>query len=162
MDQYLTSVGNQAEQDRIEDLLRPLAYAHGDGLPLDDARLWSRLATALAWPGRSYTEGDVATLLDTAADYLVETVITGQAAYYRLYHQALSDRLRERYEQHLRPVNSAEAVCRCLLDTVARNPDGARNWPTAHPYLHGQLAGHAADANQLGGRRGRRRPALPM
>ena len=148
MDQYLASVGDQAGQDRVEDLLRPLAYARGDGLPLD-AGLWSLLATALARPGRSYTIGDVATLLDTAADYLIETVITGQAGYYRLYHQALSDRLRERDQQHPRPVSAAQTIYECLLDTVARRPDGTRNWPAAHPYLHGQLAGHAADVGQL-------------
>ena len=151
MDQYLASVGDQNEQDRLEDLLRPLAYARGDGLPLDeDAGLWPRLATALAEPGRRYTVGDVAALLDTA-DYLVETVVTGQAAYYRLYHQALSDRIRERYEQHLRPVSAAQTVYQCLLDTVARRPDGAADWPTAHPYLLSQLAGHATDAGQLTG-----------
>jgi hypothetical protein len=64
MDQYLASVGNRAEQDRLEDLLRPLAYARGDGLPLEDAGLWPRLATVLARPGRSYIARDVATLLD--------------------------------------------------------------------------------------------------
>ncbi len=149
MDQYLASLGDQAEQDRVEDLLRPLAYARGDGLLLDDAGLWWRLATALARPGRSYTTGDVATLLDTAADYLIETVITGQAAYWRLYHQALTDRLRERDQQHRWPVSVAQIVCQCLLDTVAPRPDGTRDWPTAHPYLHSQLAGHAADAGQL-------------
>ena len=149
MDQYLASVGDQAEQDRVEDLLRPLAYARGDGLPLDDAGLWPRLATALARPGRRYTAGDVATLLDTAADYLIETVITGQAAYYRLYHQALSDRLRARDQQHPRPVSAAQTVYQCLLGTVAGRPDGTRDWPAAHPYLYSQLAGHAADAGQL-------------
>ena len=149
MDQYLASVGNQAEQDRVEDLLRPLAYARGDGLPLDDARLWPQLATALARPGRSYTAVDVATLLDTAADYLVETVITGQAAYYRLYHQALSDRLRERDQRHPRPVSAAQTIYQCLLGTVARRPDGARDWPTAHPYLRSQLAGHAVEGAAL-------------
>jgi hypothetical protein len=149
MDQYLTSVGDQAEQDRVEDLLRPLAYARGDGLPLDDAGLWWRLATALARPGRRYTAGDVATLLDTAADYLVETVITGQAAYYRLYHQALADRLSERDQQHRRPVSTAQTIYQCLLDTVARRPDGTLDWTAARPYVHSQLAGHAADAGQL-------------
>ena len=149
MDQYLASIGNHAGQGRIEDLMRPLAYARGDGLPHDDSELWARLATALARPGRSYTNRDVASLLDTAADYLIETVITGQAAYYRLYHQALADRLRERDQQHRRPVSAAQTVYRCLLDTVARVPDGTFNWPTAHPYLHSQLAGYAADADQL-------------
>ena len=32
---------------------------------------------------------------------------------------------------------------------MARHPDGTRDWPAAHPYLHSQLAGHAADAGQL-------------
>ena len=149
MDQYLAGVGDQAEQDRVEDLLRPLAYARGDGLPLDDARLWPELATALARPGRRYTVDDVAALLDTAADYLVETVITGEAAYYRLYHQALSDRLRARDQQHLRPVSVAQTIYECLLGTVTRRPNGTRDWPTAHPYLRSQLAGYAADAGQL-------------
>ena len=135
MDQYLGSVGDKAEQDRVEELLRPLAYARGDGLPLDDAGLWPRLATALARPGRRYTAGDVATLLDTAADYLIETVITGQAAYYRLYHQALSDRLRERDQQHPRPFSAAQTIYQCLLNTVTRQPDGTNNWLVRPPLL---------------------------
>ena len=151
MDQYLASTGAQVGHDRVEDLLRPLAYARGDGLPLDDAGLWPRLATALARPGRSYTASDVATLLDTATDYLIETVITGQAAYYRLYHQALSDRLRDRDQNHHRPVSAMQAVYQCLLATVRRDPNGARDWPTAHPYLLYHLAAHAADSGQLKG-----------
>jgi WD40 repeat protein len=148
MDRYLASLGGQAEQDRIEDLLRPLAYARGDGLPLDEAGLWPRLATALARPGRSYTLSDVATLLDTAADYLIETVVASQAAYYRLYHQALSDRLREIDQQRPRAVGAAQTVYGCLLDTVARHPPG-RSWEAAHPYLRSQLAGYAADVGEL-------------
>ena len=149
MDHYLADVGDQKEQHRVEDLLRPLAYARGNGLPLDDAGLWAQLATALARPGRSYSVGDVAAVLDTTADYLVETVITGQAYYYRLYHQALSDRLRERDQQHPRPVSTAQIVYQCLLNTVTRLPDGARNWYAIQPYLRSQLAGHAADVGQL-------------
>jgi hypothetical protein len=149
MDRYLTSTGSRADQDRIEDLLRPLAYSRGPGLPLDDTGMWPQLAVALSRPGRSYTVGDVATLLDTAADYLIETVITGQAAYYQLYHQALSDRLRDRHQQHPRPASAAQIVYRCLLDTVAGRPDGVRDWPTSHPYVRDQLAGYAADAEQL-------------
>ena len=149
MDSYLTSLGSLAERDRIEDLLRPLAYARGDGLPLDDVGLWPRLATTLARPGRSYSLGDAAALLDTAADYLIETVVAGQAAYYRLYHQALSDRLREADQRDPRPVSTAQVIFDCLLDVVARGPDGARNWAAAHPYLQSQLAGYAADVGQL-------------
>jgi hypothetical protein len=100
-------------------------------------------------PGRSYTVGGVATLLGTAADYLIETVVTGQAAYYRLCHQTPSDRLRERNQQHPRPVSTAQIVYQCFLATMSRHPDGARNWMAAHPYLRSQPAGHADDADQV-------------
>jgi WD40 repeat protein len=148
MDQYLASVGSQTEQDRVEEMLRPLAYARGDGLPLDHGGLWPQLATALARSGRRYTAADLAGLLDTAADYLIETVVAGQTSYYRLYHQALTDRIRER-DQHPRPVSAAQIVYQCLLGTVSHRPGGARNWLDAHPYLHSQIAGHAADVGQL-------------
>ena len=78
--------------DRVEDLLRPLAYSYGDGLPPDE--LWAGLATGLAGPGRTYTVVDIRWFLDTAADYLLEASAdtgvgddTGNA--YRFYHQAL-------------------------------------------------------------------------
>ena len=147
MDQYLASLGSQTFQDQVKDLLRPLAYARGDGLPLDDAGLWPKLATVLARPGRSYTLADLDTLLDTAADYLIETVVTGQSTYYRLYHQALSDRLREL--EHPRPVSAEQTIYQSLLNTVTFHSDGGRDWATAHPYLLSQLAGYAADAGQL-------------
>ena len=148
MGKYLASFGTQQEQDRVKDLLRPLAYARGDGLPLDDdVELWPRLATALAGPGRSYNLVDVRELLDTAADYLIETVITGEAAYYRLYHQALADRLRE--GDHRRPIASPQTIFQSLLGAVPRRADNRPNWLAAHPYLQAHLAGHAADAHQL-------------
>jgi WD40 repeat protein len=147
MDQYLASLGSQTFQDQVKDLLRPLAYARGDGLPLDDAGLWPKLATVLARPGRSYTLADLDMLLDTAADYLIETVVTGQSTYYRLYHQALSDRLREL--EHPRPVSAEQTIYQSLLNTVTCHSDGGRDWATAHPYLLSQLAGYAADVGQL-------------
>lgn len=149
MDQYLVSLGSRAAQDRVEDLLRPLAYARGPGLPLDGTALWPRLATALARPGREYTMRDVDELLETAADYLIETVITGGSSYYRLYHQALSDRLVELDRQQTRPVDSANLLVACLLSTVPRGSDGGRDWQRAHPYLLDQLAAHALDAGRL-------------
>src|SRR5262249_47226777 len=98
----------------------------------------------------SYTNSDVATLLDTAADYLIENVVTGEAAYYRLYHQALSDRLRELDQSNRRPVSAAQVIYQCLLDTLAHRTDGSFDWSTIQPYLHSELAGHAADADRLG------------
>jgi hypothetical protein len=72
LDDYLTNLGGPTVQARVEDLLRPLAHARGDGLPHDPAGLWPALASALARRGRSYTAADVDGLLDTAADYLTE------------------------------------------------------------------------------------------
>ena len=69
MDDYLDRFDQN--RDRVEDLLRPLAYTYGEGLPPDE--LWAGLAAWLAGPGRTYTEIDIRWLLDTAADYLLDT-----------------------------------------------------------------------------------------
>jgi hypothetical protein len=120
------------DADRVEDLLRPLAYSYGDGLPPDE--LWSGLATGLAGPARTYTVVDVRWLLDTAADYLLEAnadtgvgADTGPA--HRLYHQALIDHLRER--DVARGVSLEEPVYQLLLDSVPRRPQGDADWEHA-------------------------------
>jgi hypothetical protein len=54
----------------VRDLLTPLAFATGQGLP--DNQLWASLATALSRPERTYRPADVDELMDTAAAYLVD------------------------------------------------------------------------------------------
>ena len=76
MDDYLDRFDQ--DRDRVEDLLRPLAYSYGDGLPPDE--LWAGLAARLAGPGRTYTDKDIGWLLGAAADYLLEATRTPGAA----------------------------------------------------------------------------------
>jgi Trypsin-like peptidase domain len=129
---------------RIEDLLRPLAYTFGAGFPADS--LWAELATAMAGPGRSYTDADVRWLIDTAADYLLEAAV-GDTVSYRLYHQALVDHLRQRETPP--PIPLVELVYQGLLRTVPITADGRKDWLRAHPYLLAYLADHAAETGHL-------------
>ncbi|WP_146060337.1 hypothetical protein [Amycolatopsis sp. CA-128772] len=147
MDEYLATAGTLAEQDRLEDLLRPLAYARGEGLPHDHAGIWPRLATALAMPGREYTSADVSGLLSGDADYLIETVVDEEATYYRLYHEALAERLRERDQP--RPFEARHIVYEALQAAIPRDGEMQADWSIAHPYLRKCLPGHAAAADTL-------------
>jgi WD40 repeat protein len=147
MDDYLDRFDQ--DRDRVEDLLRPLAYSYGDGLP--PGELWAGLAVRLAVPGRIYNEVDIRWLLDTAADYLLETTAdtgTGSGTAYRLYHQALIDRLRDQDPAGGGPVE--ERAYRWLLDSVPGRPQGHADWQRAHLYILTHLADHAAATGHLG------------
>ncbi|HEX3067244.1 MAG TPA: ATP-binding protein [Thermoanaerobaculia bacterium] len=71
------------------DILRPLAWAYGAGLPWGS--LWAPIASALA--GKKYDDEAVAKVLDWASDLIVETVADGEPVY-RLFHEALAEYLR--------------------------------------------------------------------
>jgi hypothetical protein len=77
------------ERQRVQDLLTPLAFADGEGLPV--ANLWHAIATALS--GRDYTPEDVTWIQHGADSYIVEALEDGRSVY-RLYHQAIADYLR--------------------------------------------------------------------
>jgi WD40 repeat protein len=130
-----------ATRRRVRDLLTPLAYAEGAGLPRD--LVWPALARALS--GRRYQAEDVDWLVDTAADYLIERVEADGRLAYRLYHQALVE--------YLRPLEVEQAaqqrLTRALLDLVPPRPDGGRQWPLAPSYATTHLAAHAAAAGLL-------------
>ena len=80
------------EAARAEKLLLPLAYAQGSGMPWED--LWPRLANKLS-PGDNYDNDDLVWLRTAAGSYAVESRAEGRSVY-RLYHQALTDYLREK------------------------------------------------------------------
>ncbi|MEU2102340.1 hypothetical protein [Nocardia sp. NPDC019255] len=77
---------------RVYDLLAPLAWAEGSGLPRRD--IWLTLANALSRPGVTYTDTDIAWVLEHAGAHIIESGEDGQTVY-RLYHQAFND-----YFQH--------------------------------------------------------------
>jgi hypothetical protein len=151
MDGYLNRLAEDAatEQERrarkrrLRELLTPLAYAEGDGLP---RALWPAAATALA--DRSYSVEELDWLLDTAADYLVEQATSEGDPVYRLYHEALAEYLRPARIEEKSALQRRLATA--LLDAVSKRPDGiSRAWSAAHPYLTRHLATHAAVAGLL-------------
>lgn len=118
-------LGPKAAQAR--DLLLPLAYAQGAGLPW--AGVWPRLASAIT--GRPYGDDDIVWLRQAAGSYVVEGV-EGGGSVYRVYHRALIEYLREGRD--------AERVQRTVTE-VLRDVE--------HPYVRRYLALHAGEGGVL-------------
>ncbi|MEU5400649.1 caspase family protein [Streptomyces sp. NPDC005963] len=116
---------------RARDLLLPLAFAQGAGLPW--AGLWPRLASAVS--GRPYGDADIAWLRTHAGSYVVEGIENGESVY-RIYHRALIE--------HLREGQDAERVQRAVTDTLIAV---AADW--AHPYVRRYLPLHGAQGGRL-------------
>ncbi|WP_128428119.1 AAA family ATPase [Streptomyces cyaneus] len=125
---------------RILDLLRPLAYAEGQGLPWED--IWAPVASGLS--GRPYTNEDLHQLRRDAGAYVVEAVEDGRSVY-RLYHEAMAE--------YLRQGQDAGSVHRgftaALRRAVPYQLDGSPDWGRAHPYALRHLATHAVHAGLL-------------
>ncbi|MGX1886716.1 hypothetical protein [Streptomyces sp. NPDC055287] len=130
------------DADRAADLLRPLAFAEGQGLPWED--LWAPLASALS--GYPYADEDLLWLRRQAGAYIVEATEADRSAY-RLYHQAMAEHLRKETD----PAAVQSAFTRTLIARVPYRSDGTRDWPRAHPYTLRYLASHAAHGGLLGG-----------
>jgi WD40 repeat protein/TPR repeat protein len=125
----------------VRGLLRPLAFARGNGLPR--SQLWVDLARAVA-RGHQYTLEDLTAVFDSAAAYLVDHGVHDDRAVYRLYHQALDEHLRAGVSGS--PVD--DAFARTLLRHVPVDV-ATRDWPKADPYIRAHIAEHAADAGLL-------------
>ncbi|MFB9537258.1 caspase family protein [Streptomyces violaceus] len=130
-------LGDQA--DRAGELLLPLAYARGVGLPREEA-IWARLADALH-PGRHTTEADLTWLRRQAGSYFKES----DGSLYRLFHQTLAEDLLQGRDA----VADHAAISQALVSCVPPAAEQRRHWPSAHPYIHAHLATHAAQGHQL-------------
>jgi Caspase domain/AAA ATPase domain len=130
-----------AQETRARELLLPLAYAQGAGLPHEG--IWPRLATALH-PRRAYTDADVAWLRTTAGSYVTEMVEADRSSY-RLFHQSLTEYLLEGRD----PAADHAAITQALLEGVPPAGAGRSAWPSAHPYIRTHLATHAARGHRL-------------
>jgi WD40 repeat protein len=137
-DQFLSRFGE--DQQRARDLLQPLAWSEGAGLPWDT--IWVLVANAMAGVNR-YQNSDIEWLLDHAGSFVVETLENSRSAY-RLYHQALADHFRR--ADRSREIQGA--IVSALLASVPVEED-RRDWFSAHPYLRMHLAEHAAAAGVL-------------
>jgi WD40 repeat protein len=131
------------DTQRARDLLLPLAYAEGAGIPWED--IWAPLATQLARqrdPTASYTDQDLEWLREHAGSYVIEASEQGRSAY-RLYHQALADHLR----QALPDAHAHQVIARFLVTHTPTRPGGGVDWAHAHPYTRRHLASHAASGD---------------
>ncbi|MEU5691594.1 hypothetical protein [Actinosynnema sp. NPDC020468] len=113
---------------RVRDLLLPLAFAEGTGLP--EGALWLDLANALTLG--DYTARDLRDVLESAASYLVEQ----SDRTYRLFHQALDDTFRA---EHTGP--EPELV---VHETLARHRNTA--YTRDHFLAHAAAAGRVDEA----------------
>ncbi len=131
------------EADRARELLLPLAYAKGSGLPWED--LWPHLVRALS--GRRYTNDDLDWLIERAGYYIIESTSDHQRrSAYRLYHEALAEYLRTSRED---PIADETAIVDALTEHTPRLLDGQCDWSRAHPYVTTNLASHAAGTRRL-------------
>ena len=139
-DAYLERFG--LDEQRARDLLTPLAFAQGAGLPWE--QLWAPLASALA-EGKRYGDEDIRWLQQAAGAYLVEARDHDRSGY-RLYHQALAEHLRA---LHPGGEDAQQRLTQTLVDLVPLDAAGHRDWAASHPYITGNLASHAAAAGLL-------------
>jgi WD40 repeat protein len=138
-DAYLERFG--ADEQRVRDLLTPLAWAEGAGLPWE--QLWAPLARALAGNDH-YSDDDIGWLQRAAGAYLVESREGGRSVY-RLYHQALAEHLRDQTRQTELQGRLAQTLIAC----TPTGADGRPDWLATHPYIRTHLATHAAAGERL-------------
>jgi len=137
-DRDLDRYGEKAH--RVRDLLTPLAWAEGTGLPRD---LWAPVATALA-DDQNYADDDIPWLIEQAGFYLVEALDQDRSVY-RLYHEQFAEHLRAA----LSPSSAQQRITGELLRHVPVSPDGRREWLAAALYIRAHLATHAGKGQVL-------------
>jgi WD40 repeat protein len=138
-DAYLARFGEK--EIAVRDLLLPLAYPEGEGLPWDN--IWAPLSSALA--RRRYGNSDIRWLLENAGAFILETAEDGRSVY-RLYHKALADALRKgrwfrRVQAHFVKVLTAAAP--------PKSDNTGPNWLLSSRYTRSHLATHAGRCGML-------------
>jgi len=151
METYLDAL--PGDRRWVEELLRPLAFAEGAGLPRG---LWLRLACELCGlPGKYRLEN-----LDELFDGAVASLLTvsrevegdGDHTVYRLFHDALADALADvRSADPEAPADPGAcqlAISRSLRESACASGDRP-DWSGADPYVRRHLATHAAGTPML-------------
>ncbi|MFF6779533.1 hypothetical protein [Streptomyces sp. NPDC012510] len=137
LEQDLSERLGREQAERALDLLRPLAFAEGNGLPDED--IWAGLAGRMA--GRRYDYTDVRWLREHVGSHAVKSSDQGHVVY-QPHHLSLAE--------HLRKVPSPQSVHRCFVDFLVDHtpvrPDGTRDWQRASFYTRAYLATHIAKA----------------
>ncbi|MEU3570967.1 caspase family protein [Kitasatospora sp. NPDC036755] len=119
-------------------LLTALAFGEGNGLP---RRIWLLVATRLS--GIPLREADIDALVQEDGSYLTWAEVSA-TKHFRLYHQELTDYLRQRALKVRDLQDVQEGFVDVLLDLTP-----GRNWTHALPYVRRHLATHAAAAGSI-------------
>jgi WD40 repeat protein len=122
---------------RLLDVLTPLAWAAGNGLPR--TAVWSALANALTDRPGEITTDDIGRVLTVAGSFVLAEVEQSRVVY-RLRHQAYGNFLRTR--SPIDPLTVQRRIMQAL-----RRPAG--QWAHADPYVLRHLAEHADAAGRL-------------
>jgi WD40 repeat protein len=135
-----------ARAERALDLLLPLAYGKGNGVPW--SAFWLPVANTLRPPGTDpYGEADLNWIYEHAGSWVIESEAKPpDRMLYRLYHESLGFFLRT-YDGRAsgsrnQPTDEHEIV-RSLLSGLRTFDDGSREWSPVSPYIRDHLLEHA-------------------
>ncbi|MCX4797642.1 NACHT and WD repeat domain-containing protein [Streptomyces sp. NBC_01242] len=130
----------QARYEAAMALLTALAFGEGQGL---SRRVWLMAATSLS--GVALREKDVDVLVEEDESYLTCVNAAG-AKHFRLYHQELTDYLRQRVLK----IRDLRDVHDRFVEVLIRLTPG-RDWGRALQYVREHLSTHAAAAGVIQG-----------
>jgi WD40 repeat protein len=128
-----------AEVTKARDLLLPLAFAFGAGIPWAD--MWAPLASVLS--GRTYTDTDLDWLERNAGYYVIEA-LDSSTSVYRLYHESLAEHLRTGWD--IAAIH--HTITRFLVSRVPVENERL-NWSRTEAYVRSHFATHASAAGAL-------------
>lgn len=126
---------------RLVDLMVPLAYARGKGLP--QKLIWHTIASAVS--KGVYTNVDIRELKQKAGYYIVQDTEQGEVVY-RLFHDTFAQYLRDQTCDE-----EVEAtITRALLSLTPRGATGEIDWLAVHePYILSKIPFHSQEAGLL-------------
>lgn len=130
------------DADGAMEVLLPLAYAQGEGLPWES--IWPALADALS-PGAAHGASGVRHVVEHAGSFVSRAEASDREPRFRLYHRALADAMREGRDA----VAEEHAIVAALMGATPRRIGGAPDWTRAHPYTQTHLADHAARSGDI-------------
>ena len=132
--------------DRALNLLLPLAYGRGNGVPW--SAFWLPAANTLRPPGTDpYDEADLDWIYEHAGSWVIKSEVSApDRVLYRLYHESLGFFLRT-YEDRPsgsrnQPADEHEIV-QTLLSGLRKFNDGSREWSRGSTYIRNHLLEHA-------------------
>jgi WD40 repeat protein len=132
---------DRTDRRRFRDLLIPLAYARGRGLP--QKTIWAAIASHIA--GQTYTNADIRDLKERAGYYLIQDTENRETVF-RLFHQTFADYLKN----ITRDEAVEQSITQALMNLLRSGVGGVDPWTQVQePYVLKEFASHAAAGGML-------------